>query len=126
MESAWDREKVQHLFEICDPEKNGYLTRDSILDHSMDLNLTLDEADIVFQSLDKNDEGFVSLRDFDSMVTKSVETNTNSEETVSVQESKAKGGAKSVIPVSVRARIKQLSKTRFVTHVSREFLVFYR
>ena len=57
-------EKSVELFEICDKEKNGFIVKRDIIRLRDELSVESEQLEDVFDSLDVNQNGFLTLNEF--------------------------------------------------------------
>lgn len=57
-------EKAQQIFELCDGEKKGFITKPDMQRLQQDLPLSPDQLDVVFDKLDVDDSGRLTLDKF--------------------------------------------------------------
>ena len=57
-------EKAQELFKICDTEGKGFVTKRDIQRLKDELPLSPDQLEAVFDSLDEDQNGFLTIEEF--------------------------------------------------------------
>uniref|UniRef100_A0A8C4N7K9 EF-hand domain-containing protein n=1 Tax=Eptatretus burgeri TaxID=7764 RepID=A0A8C4N7K9_EPTBU len=58
--------RARELFKLCDTEEKGFVTKHDMQHFHGELNLSQEQLDAAFDSLDVNGHGFLTLKEFTS------------------------------------------------------------
>lgn len=58
------QKKAKELFDLCDSEGKGFVTKTDLMRLTTDLNLTNDNLNIIFDELDEDQNGFLTIYEF--------------------------------------------------------------
>ena len=58
------QEKARELFDVCDKEGKGYVTKQDLMRLTNDLGLTRDQVSLIFDELDGDQNGFLTIYEF--------------------------------------------------------------